>query len=71
MENRMIKVWQFRDAPGKYQELSNNGGDEDWLAWVPEGYPHDIPWLERGIFGVCEIAKYKILDGTVYIGCHA
>ena len=31
----MIKVWRFEDAPKKYRALSTNGGDEDWIAFVP------------------------------------
>lgn len=49
-------------------KLSNHGGDEDWLALVPKNYPHIIPWLEFGTFGVCEISVHETEDGAVYIG---
>lgn len=30
---RMIKVWQLKNAPKKYQRLSTHGGDEDWIVF--------------------------------------
>lgn len=36
MKNKPILVWPFDEAPKEYQNLSTNGGDEDWLAFVPE-----------------------------------
>jgi len=68
---RTIFVWSFYDAPDKYKKLSDNGGDEDWLALVPKDYPHYIPWLERGTFGVCDISSYEVDEGIVYIGAHS
>lgn len=63
-----MRLWSFYDAPEKYMKLSNHGGDEDWLALVPKNYPHIIPWLEFGTFGVCEISVHETEDGAVYIG---
>jgi len=70
-----VKVWQYCDAPPALQGLSQNGGDEDWLALVPtsiletaSGY---IPWLEVSAFGCCHVCKYPIAGAIVYIGCHA
>ena len=34
-------VWRFCDAPQEYQDLSGAGGDEDWLAFVPDGFTSD------------------------------
>lgn len=31
-----ILVWRFYDAPEEYRALSGHGGDEDWLAFVPD-----------------------------------
>lgn len=72
-EDKMIRVWRFYEAPEELQNLSRNGGDEDWLALVPasmeRGY---IPWLQQGPFGVCDVAEYSLPDGSVvYIGCHS
>ena len=68
-----IKVWEFYDAPKKLQELSGHGGDEDWIAFVPEKYKDMyIPWLESGSsFGCCAVSEHKVLNGKVYIGAHA
>jgi hypothetical protein len=69
--DKCILVWSFYDAPEVYRNLSQHGGDEDWLALVPKDYPHTISWLERGSFGVCDITIHDTEDGTVYIGAHA
>jgi hypothetical protein len=34
--SKAIVIWKFKDAPKKYQKLSGNGGDEDWLAIIPK-----------------------------------
>lgn len=34
-EKQPILLWRFEDAPEELQALSNNGGDEDWLAEIP------------------------------------
>ena len=63
-----IKVWRFCDAPIVYQHLSEHGGDEDWLAFVPFGIP--IPgWADA--LGCCSVSEHDVLHGTVLIGAHA
>lgn len=68
-----IHVWAFEYAPKKYQDLSPHGGDEDWLAFVPEEYgDRDIRWLESGTpFGYCDVSRHKVEGGTIYIGAHS
>lgn len=75
MDN-FIKVWRFHNAPDEYKALSDNGGDEDWLAFVPSViYDNEyIGWLEEGMspaFGCCCIDHIKVADGVVVIGAHA
>ena len=75
-ENLMIKIWKFSDAPFKYQRLSTNGGDEDYVAVIPKAYlkRHEdfIPsFLESELFGCCDVEKHEINEGVVLIGCHA
>lgn len=73
-DERLIKVWRFRDAPDELRALSPHGGDEDWLALVPPSLVDVwIPWLsDSGPFGVCDISKKLLPDGnTLYIGAHA
>lgn len=69
-EDRMIRVWRWKDAPEELKALSTSGGDEDWLAWVPpllaEVY---FQFLESGANDVERIVRD---DGSiVYIGAHA
>jgi len=68
-----IRVWPFYKAPPSLRALSENGGDEDWLAFVPDWMEeaYYIPWLETPAFGVCGVDKYPVAGGIVYIGCHA
>ena len=68
-----ILVWRFYDAPKEYQGLSPHGGDEDWIALVPNSMSGDyIGWLEPGSrFGCCDVSEHKVDSGTVYIGAHA
>jgi hypothetical protein len=73
MDERMIRVWRFEDAPPEYQELSPHGGDEDWVAYVPAALAEEcIDWLDSGTaFGRCETSAHPFPCGTVYIGAHA
>lgn len=71
-----IKVWRFVEAPKHYQNLSDNGGDEDWIAFVPQhildaedGY---IGWLQEGTsYGCCAVNEYVVDGGRIFIGCHS
>ena len=67
-----ILLWWFYRAPEEYQKLSGFGGDGDYIAFVPDGVV--VPWwIENadGYFGICDVEKYKVEGGTVYIGGHA
>ncbi len=70
---RTIMVWRFEDAPDEFRRLSDHGGDEDWLAYVPESFEGSwIGWMESGTpFGVCDVSEHKVDGGTVHIGAHA
>jgi hypothetical protein len=69
----MIKVWRFKDAPKEFRDLSTHGGDEDWLAHVPEELAGAyISWIESGAFGCCDVSEHFLDDGSVIrIGAHA
>ena len=69
---QLIRVLPFEAAPKALQELSKHGGDEDWLAVVPETLRDAyIPWLGSN-FGCCDVSKHPLPDGSVvYIGTHA
>jgi hypothetical protein len=69
-----ITVWRFQDAPPEYQALSHNGGDEDWLAFIPDGFPGGEPhWMgDSADRGWCNITEsYDVDGGHVVIGSHA
>jgi hypothetical protein len=74
-----IKIWRFEDAPLKYQDMSINGGDEDWVAEIPAQHykKYGIPtfMLEGSSFGYCSVDEFDYeLNGDKYkivIGSHA
>jgi len=72
-KDRMIKIWKFEDAPMEYQKLSTNGGDEDWIAFIPKELAGEyIGFLEVGNeFAVCNKEEYRVDGGIIIIGSHA
>ena len=70
---KYIKIWPFDLAPEKYRRLSQNGGDEDWLAlvpkWIDEKYY--LSFLDTPHFGFSDVERHELKDYVVYIGCHA
>ena len=68
-----IKVWPFNKAPQHLRALSNNGGDEDWIAFIPKSLVDSSPmFLEAGTsFGCCDVQEIEIEGGEVRIGSHA
>lgn len=68
-----IQVWRFSDAPSEYRTLSENGGDEDWVALVPKSPAYEyVSWLEPGSpFGWCNVEIHDIGEFWIAIGCHA
>lgn len=71
--SRAILVWRFEDAPREYRDLSAHGGDEDWVAFVPDGLKDEwIPWMDSGSsFGCCDVSEHQVDGGVVRIGAHA
>lgn len=69
-----IIVWRWEDAPDQYKALSQHGGDEDWVAFVPD-YLRDKgnqAWMESGSpFGCCDVSEHEVEGGVVRIGAHA
>lgn len=71
-----ILVWRFKEAPEEYQKLSDHGGDEDWVAFLPDSYEESfgtVPqWMEYGSFGSdVDPTLHKVKGGRVVIGAHA
>lgn len=72
-DSKMIRVWRFRDAPQEYRYLSGHGGDEDWVAFIPEEISGGwIGWAETGTpFGCCDVEEHIVDGGVVRIGAHS
>lgn len=76
MRENYIKVWRFDEAPQELQDLSEHGGDEDYLMLVPASWKSWWPdaniHLAGSAFGCCSVSTHKLTDGSiVYIGAHA
>lgn len=72
LQGPAMVIWRFQEAPGELRQLSNHGGDEDWVALLPVGMEQPS-WMESGSnFGCCSVSSHELEDGrTVYIGAHA
>ena len=77
-----ITIWHFWDVPKEFKQLSCNGGDEDWVAYIPKQLVEEaeednlevLPeWMMEGTsFGCCKVEEHYLADGSVVaIGCHA
>ncbi len=40
----MIQIWNFDDAPKEYKDMSENGGDEDYIAFIPRSMIHTVAY---------------------------
>jgi hypothetical protein len=69
---KAIQIWPWNDAPDFYKSFSECGGDEDYVAYIPERQTHSIPYfLQEGMFGN-NVDRYKLADGSmVLISSHA
>jgi hypothetical protein len=71
-----MKVWRFEDAPEELRRLSEHGGDEDWILFVPSDLWDGEVWplwaAEGTPFGPCSVSHHRLADGSrVLIGAHA
>lgn len=71
-----IQIWKFEDSPKELKALSTNGGDEDWLAIVPDHLATEqIYWLEEGSsFGPYKVEEFNhpsLRDYKIRIGSHS
>lgn len=72
MQGQAMLIWKWWDAPGELRALSPHGGDEDYVAVLPEDMEQPS-WMETGSsFGCCDVSEHRLDDGRgVYIGAHA
>lgn len=75
-----IQLFRFHTAPPELQALSPHGGDEDWIAVVPDTWleHYHLPFVEGGIagdwFGCSGPSKHthpSYPACTIFIGAHA
>ena len=70
-----IRVWRCGDAPERLRALSTNGGDEDWLVYVPPRVFATFQWTPHWIDAMdsCQEPQEIALEngGRVYIASHA
>lgn len=73
MTNPCIRLWRWADAPEKYRRLSQHGGDEDYVAYIPNELQDVAYHLDSGSwFGVCDVQLVEQTNGSlVLIGAHA
>ncbi|VVB53015.1 Uncharacterised protein [uncultured archaeon] len=64
-------LWKFRDAPIELQELSEHGGDEDYILVVPNGVNAPVWADEPGPLGSSSVQVIIRESYTIYIGAHA
>jgi hypothetical protein len=72
-----VKIFEFKNAPQELKLLSCNGGDEDWIAILPNDFNDGFRpfWLEEGTsFGCCCVDEYEhpnYPNCKILIGCHS
>jgi hypothetical protein len=72
-EDNLLRVWSFYDAPAALRDLSEHGGDEDWVLLIPPQYSRYVSWAEGGQrFGPCDVSEHQLPNGwEVRIGAHS
>jgi hypothetical protein len=75
-----IMLYRYPTAPLELQALSQHGGDEDWIAVVPESWKdrYHLAFLEGGIagnwFGCSDVSQHthpNYPNQLIFIGAHA
>lgn len=78
-----IFMWTFKEAPQAFKDISTNGGDEDWIALVPDTVNY-FPFVEESCFDtgyepqklkidlLPQLRRWKAQNVfTLYIGSHS
>ena len=78
-----ILLWPFHEAPEDFKRLSQSGGDEDFLAFVPDdffdsryfpsshGVQYDFLSRLKQAMGVCNTEQHEVEGGFILIGTHS
>jgi len=71
---KSIRIWPWKSAPPQFRKLSNNGGDEDWIVYIPQEHLSDVDhslWLDN-IDSCTEPQKIQLKNGDwIFIGSHS
>ena len=70
--NDRISVWPFKKAPNEIQKLTSQGGDEDWVVFVPKSFESDdvVPFWIEAMDSLREPIRIVVDDGVFFVGCH-
>lgn len=70
----LIEIWRFDDAPQEWRELSQHGGDEDYIVLM-DTLLADTSWIGEVVVErvtVCNRERYDLPGGqTIFITAHA
>jgi hypothetical protein len=72
-DNKTIKFWLWADAPEYYKAFSENGGDEDWICFIPDALLKEGNWFpqfEQGAYNP-DVDQYDVPGGQIRICSHA
>lgn len=64
-----IEVYDYYDAPKKYQ-VSTNGGDEDWVIVAEKEDEYTAEQIADALVA-CDKDRHEIGGKVVFITCHA
>lgn len=76
-DDTVIRTWSFYDAPEALRDLSDHGGDEDWVTLVSPRTWKDlgayISWAQEGTpYGCFRVQQIDLpLGYTCLIGAHS
>ena len=63
-KNKYFMIWKHEDAPPPISHLTHQGGDEDYVAFVPANFWAPI-FLSGPQFGCCRVFEYDVyLEGV-------
>lgn len=73
-----MQIWPFRAAPEAYRALSEHGGDEDWVVFIPDDCD-SVPWCfdfdpegeDQYVSPWGHGRVYRVEGGRVLIFAHA
>lgn len=70
-----VDIWKFEDAPERLRAICDQGGDEDFIIFVPsclsEKSKNFFKWSLIEKIRICDVAAIETSFGTFYITSHA